>query len=90
MIRFVKAAPLAAVAIAASTFALGCNGKTLDSNQTQDVSPDGQKATQTQTRTRETPSGTVVKETATRTREVVAPSTAPTDARLRDPAKATE
>ena len=78
----------AAVALATVSLMVGCDGKTIDANRTQSVSPDGKTATQTQVRTRETASGTVVKETATRTREVVSPATqtnTPPDARVRDP-----
>ena len=61
-----------AIAIVTAASTVGCNGRTIEAERTQETSPDGRVATQTQTRTR----------------EVVKPATqatTPPDARQPDP-----
>lgn len=65
--------------------AAGCS-TVHDQNESQTVSPDGTKATETRSQIRDTPSGATVKETETRTREVMTPG-AKSDATHSDPGK---
>lgn len=75
---------VASCVLAASV--IGCrSGEVTDAKSTREVSPDGKTATQTRTRTVETPSAAKVRETETQKREVLQPSTRGSDATQRDP-----